>query len=112
VRHLFTVDFARDYAENIEYAQAGFPGLPEEEQLRAQFCAELDENPALKGTYTVSGTVVDDGMEIYTVEFDYNHPAEDRFHARRIFRCELQETCDRYGMEGSFNIRAKADGTA
>ena len=66
----------------------------------------MDENPALKGTYTVTGTVIDGGMEIFTVEFAYEHPA-DRFHARRILRCELQETFDRYGMAGRFDIQAK-----
>jgi len=103
MRHEFAVRFERDVAETLDSAVALLPGRPLHEQLAAQLCAELDENPELRGTYTVAETITDEYQEVHTVHFLHND-LDDEVMARINFRQILQNTYDLYGMSGSFHI--------
>ena len=105
MRHEFTVDFDREVADDREFAEANFPDRSLPEQLKAQFYVELRENPVWNGAYAMVAATLEDGAETYTVRFHFEHRGK-REHAKRIFREELQETYDRYGMAGSFHIHA------
>jgi hypothetical protein len=104
VKHNFTVNFYRELGDDVEVVQKTFPGRPLIEQLQAQLCAELDENPALRGTYTVTLASVQGSDERFTVHFAFEHPGK-RAHAKAMFRHELQATYTFFGMAGSFEVR-------
>lgn len=103
MKHEFTVQFEREVSDDLEYAKALRPDCAPIVQLAAQLCAELDENPELRGTYTVSTTTAHGNRETHYVCFAHND-LDDRVIARVNFRQILQETYDRYGMAGSFRI--------
>jgi hypothetical protein len=108
MRHEFAVDFQREEGDDLEFAQANYPDRPRAEQLTAQLCTELDENPAVKGTYTVKAATIEHGAETFTLLFAFDTPEENREAALQLFRAVLQRTYDRYGMAGRFNIQADA----
>lgn len=105
MKHEFAVRFAREVSDNLEVLDARnlLPGRPLIERLTAQLCDELDENPELRGTYTVSASKVSGEEEVHFVHFAHND-LDDRVIATMNFRQILQETYDRYGMAGSFRI--------
>jgi hypothetical protein len=104
MKHEFTVRFRREVSEDLESAEENFPGRPIPAQLTAQLCAELDENPVLRGTYTVAESTIDNGNEEFIVFFAFENKLADCLIARMNFQTILQETYDRYGMAGTFRI--------
>jgi hypothetical protein len=103
----FTVEFTRNVQENLEKAQANFPGRLLIDQLRHQFLLELRQNPffaTVVQPFAVHSSEIICGEESYRVTFTFDHVLPDRARVRQVLQDALQSSYDRYNMTGRFFI--------
>jgi hypothetical protein len=122
--HSFDLAFLRELQDDMELAEGWIEeqrDLNDQEKdagtgkngwlhqaLRVQFMKELDENPVLKGDYTLSDVVVFRHGQ-YFLQVRFNIPARDRLRARKMLHGELR-LCYEAGMGGQFQFRPTQTG--
>lgn len=102
------VRFVQDLGEIEDYARENFPDLHlhPEQQLLAQFRAELYENPKMRGRFenpfwVVSHRVENDApANTFIVLGFYTHQHSDT----KSLVAEIQKCYDDFGMSGEFDV--------
>jgi len=109
MKYEFRVKFWRSWEDDREVIEKTFPNLHPLAGAVAQFCAELDNNPVLKGNYTVENAELNHGHteERFTVLFAFEFNP-DPF---QTFRSCVQKGFNE-GMAGEYAIddNYKVDG--
>lgn len=120
------INFKRYISDDKEYAEQ-YEHIPEEvEKYKAQFKDELDMNPRMFGSYEFESCLIDqtDNTERYTLNFHWVPNCKDSLNKVRKdsnkliileedsddpllrFILVLQNTYDRYGMDGFYEIES------
>ena len=95
----YIVRFIRETADDLEVVAQTFPHLAHDpsQQLLEQFKLELNQNPALRGLWTVLRSEPNADQYFVWVGFHWSV-------ALGLLVTTLQSTYDTHGMAGSFEV--------